>query len=202
MTNESIIKYTEDQREFLERFRMKTFQEGNDSLDYQKFDPDSFNGSIWCAYLNGEIVSMSAAEISHYTNEIDVIRKCRYHILKQHRHGRYGFKFLRKMMHWGKEQGFKLLYWTHDIHNKPLNALYQRQRSYAFNNDNMWFYQWPYNRLQFETDKLFKTGKVYQFVYSIKIDEAFEWLPTSSEYMLYFDHCGDTDKIKKYFKVT
>lgn len=198
MTEDRIITYTEDQRDALEIFRAKTFDEGNDSLHPKRFDPDGFRGQIWLAYVDDVVVSISSAEISHYTEENNVIRKCRYHILKAHRHGRYGFRFLRKMMNWGKEQDYKLLYWTHDVRNVPLNALYQRKRTYAFTQDNEYFHQWPYTLLNFETDKLFKTGDVYQFMYSIKIDPVFQWQPLQGKHIIYLDHGGDMSKIDQY----
>lgn len=200
MTEAIIIPYTDEHRDALESFRAQTMAEGNDSLDPSRFNPDDFQGKIWLAYLDKSIVSISAAEVSHYTGEQNVLRKCRYHILRKHRHGRYGFKFLRKMMLWGREQDYKLLYWTHDIRNAALNALYQRKRTYAFGIDNVWFHQWPYTRLQFETDKLFKTGDVHQFVYSIKIDPVFTWDPPPNKHMIYLDHGGDLTKIKNHLE--
>lgn len=194
---EVIERYTPDKREQLEVFRQQTLLEGNESLSMDKFDPDTLQGAIWLAYKDGMIVSMSAAEVSHYTGESTVLRKCRYHILQAHRHGRYGFKFLRKMMTWGKQQGYHTLYWTHDINNRPLNALYQRKRTYAMGHDNAWFYQWPYTKLKFEEDLLFKTGSMYQFVYSIAIDPTVVWCPPQGQYMVRLLHRGDVDLIKR-----
>jgi GNAT superfamily N-acetyltransferase len=193
---ETIIKYTPDLRLDLEKFRQQTFAEGNFSLDPRRFDPDTLQGQIWMAYVDDKLVSISAAEISHYSGETEVIRKCRYHILKDYRHGRYGFKFLTDMIPWCKENGYKLLYWTHDIDNRPLNALYQRQRTYAFSTDNEWFHKKPFTDLQFEKNMLFKTGDMLQFVYYIKIDDAFEWNPAPNKYIKYCNHQGDVDLIK------
>lgn len=194
--SETIVTYTPELRDDIEVFRKQTFAEGNYSLDPKKFDPDKLQGRIWMAYLNGKLVSISAAEVSHYSGETDVIRKCRYHILKDYRHGRYGFKFLTEMVPWCKLNGFKLLYWTHDIDNKPLNALYQRQRTYAFSTDNDWFHKEPFNSLEFSKNMLFKTGDMLQFIYYIKIDPAFEWKPNPNKHIVYFNHNGNVNLIK------
>lgn len=191
---ERILTYTSEHRDDVERFRLQTFAEGNHSLDHKKFDPDALNGQIWLAYVDDQLVSMSAAEVSHYTAEINVVRKCRYHILRSHRHGRYGFKFLKRMIPWCADNGYKLLYWTHDVTNLPLNALYQRKRSYAFSADNAYFNEWPYTETRFETDKLFKTGDMLQFVYSIYIDKDFVWQPRGGGHIYYYPHDGDVVK--------
>lgn len=186
---ERIITYSPKLREDVEKFRGQTFLEGNESLSKEKFDPDTLKGQIWLAYEDDILVSLSAAEESHYTDETNVIRKCRYHILKKYRHGRYGFKFLQRMIPWCKENDYKLLYWTHDVTNTALNALYQRKRTYASTNDNNWFNEWPYTELQFQKNLLFKTGNMLQFVYSIHIDPIFEWKP-AGKHIYYYEHNG------------
>jgi GNAT superfamily N-acetyltransferase len=194
--DERIIQYTPDHRDAVELFRQQTFAEGNESLDVNRFDPANFSGQIWLAYCDDTLVSLSAAEVSHYTGESNVIRKCRYHILKSYRHGRYGFKFLNKMMPWCKENGFKLLYWTHDVNNKALNALYQRKRTYSFSNDNDWFHKWPYTTLNFERGMLFKTGDMLQFIYTITIDSEFVWNPQQGKHIIYCEHNGNLSIIE------
>lgn len=195
---ERIITYNSNLRDDVERFREQTFSEGNQSLTKEKFDPDNLKGQIWLAYADDVLVSISAAEESHYTNETNVIRKCRYHILKKYRHSRYGFKFLKEMIPWCKENDYKLLYWTHDVTNTALNTLYQHKRTYAATNDNNWFHEWPYTELQFEKELLFKTGNMLQFVYSIYVDPDFVWKPMG-KHMYYYPHCGSPvawDEIK------
>jgi hypothetical protein len=186
-TNERIVTYCPSLRDDVEKFREQTFLEGNNSLSKKKFDPDLLKGKIWLAYKDDILVSLSAAEESHYTNESNVIRKCRYHILKKYRHGRYGFKFLKEMVPWCQNNNYKLLYWTHDVTNTALNSLYQRKRTYASTSDNSWFYEWPYTELRLEKDFLFKTGSMRQFVYSIYIDPTFVWKPVS-DHIIYSPH--------------
>lgn len=187
---EIIRPYTADDRNAVEYFRRQTFDEGNESLSIEKFDPENFNGTIWLAFVDDVLVSLSAAEVSHYTGETDVIRKCRYHILRAHRHGRFGFKFLKLMVPWCQDNGYRLLYWTHDVQNKALNALYQGKRTYAGTTDNHWFRDWPYDLVNLERQMLFKTGRMLQFVYSIKIDDSFQWQPRAGDHMYYYDHDG------------
>lgn len=186
---EKIITYSPELRADVERFREQTFAEGNESLSREKFDPDTIKGKVWLAYEDDVLVSLSAAEESHYTNEVDVVRKCRYHILKKYRHGRYGFKFLKQMVPWCQANDYKLLYWTHDVTNTALNALYQRKRTYAATDDNQWFREWPYTLLEFEKDLLFKTGSMLQFVYSIYVDPEFVWQPRG-DHMYRYQHDG------------
>jgi hypothetical protein len=186
---ERIIVYRPELRDDVEKFREQTFAEGNNSLTKSKFDPDNIKGQIWLAYEDDILVSLSAAEESHYTNEANVIRKCRYHILKKYRHGRYGFKFLKNMVPWCQENDYKLLYWTHDVTNTALNALYQHRKTYASTTDNKWFYEWPYTELKFEKDILFTTGSMLQFVYSIYIDPDFVWKP-ESDHIIHCHHNG------------
>lgn len=186
---ERIITYSPDLRDDIEKFREQTFLEGNESLRKDKFDPDTLKGKIWMAYVDDTLVSISAAEESHYTGESNVLRKCRYHILKKYRHGRYGFKFLKEMISWGQTENYKLLYWTHDVNNIALNALYQRKRTYALSSDNQWFHEYPYTELEFEKNLLFKTGSMLQFVYTIHIDKSFIWKPKGT-YMHYYQHDG------------
>ena len=187
---ERIITYNSSLRDDVEEFREKTFAEGNQRLTKDNFDPDNIKGQIWLAYEDDVLVSISAAEESHYTNEQDVIRKCRYHILKKYRHGRYGFKFLKEMIPWCIENDYKLLYWTHDVTNTALNALYQRKKTYAATTDNNWFHEWPYTELQFEKNLLFKTGNMLQFVYSIYVISDFIWNPKGT-FMYYYPHSGE-----------
>jgi GNAT superfamily N-acetyltransferase len=200
-SNELIVKYVPEMRSDVEIFRAKTFDEGNNSLDIRKFDPDTLQGQIWLAYVDGKVVSLSAAEVSHYTNETNVVRKCRYHILKEYRHGRYGFKFLQEMIPWCKQYNYKLLYWTHDVNNVSLNALYQRKRTYAFSKDTAWFHQWPFTELQFEEDMLFRTWDIIQFVYSIYIDPDFVWRPAENKHIVYCNHNGNVELIPDLPKV-
>ena len=47
------------------------------------------------AVVNNEVASISYAERSFITGTPESIRKCRYHILKKYRHGRYGFKLMK-----------------------------------------------------------------------------------------------------------
>jgi hypothetical protein len=93
------------------------------------------------------------------------------------------------MVPWCKENDYKLLYWTHDVTNIALNALYQRKRTYASTNDNSWFNEWPYTELQFQKNLLFKTGNMLQFVYTIQIDPIFKWEPLG-KHIYYYEHNG------------
>lgn len=187
-----IKEYNDSLSKDLFLFRQQAIREGNRSLISDKFNPYNFNGKIWCCYINNNLASISAAEESHYTGDPKIaIRICRYHILKKYRHSHCGFKMLYYQIIWAKNQNYKILYWTHDIQNKALNALYQHKRTMVdqeskifFNSD--WYRQVKLDkRLLFTIDK----GKTMQYVYYITFDQEFKWFPTKS--VIWQDHNGD-----------
>ncbi len=59
-----IKKYSDNPnqyRSFIEIFRKKTFQEGNESISYKKYDPDDQNIETWMVFNeNNDLISISA----------------------------------------------------------------------------------------------------------------------------------------------
>ena len=106
---ESIVQYKSSHKELVEQFLEKARVEGSagtytqKKFDLDKLDPKS---SLWLAIVDDEVASISYAERSFITDTPESIRKCRYHILKKHRHGRYGFKMMKHQIAWAKENGF------------------------------------------------------------------------------------------------
>ena len=127
-----VKKYSENPNKYwpmIERFRLQTFKEGNDSLTYKKYNPDNPEIETWMSFKDDKLISISAAESSHYTNDPDIaVRVCRYHILKEFRHTHCGLIMAEHQINWAREKGFKILYITHDIKNKAINNLYQRKK--------------------------------------------------------------------------
>lgn len=182
--NVVIKEYNETYRYELESFRRQTIKEGNNSLKSDKFNPETIDGKIWCAYIDNELASISVAEKSHYTGDPDVaVRICRYHILKRYRHSHCGFKMLPYQINWAREQKFKILYWTHDIHNKPLNALYQHKKRMTDSASKQYFEAEWYKQVKTDYRWLFKVNedpddKFYQYVYYIDLqNEDYIWMP-------------------------
>ena len=189
-------KYSEnpDQyRQYIETFREQTFKEGNESLSYKKYDPDNPNIETWMVFNeNNDLMSISAGEKSHYTNDPDIaLRICRYHILKPYRRTHCGLMMGEDQIKWAREQGYQILYVTNDINNKALNDLYQRKRVMPLGTFKKWTEGEWYKTLQLEKEFLFKTGDMLQYVYSIRLfDPNFIWNPKSN-YIVSYDHNGN-----------
>mgnify|MGYP001112243813 FL=1 len=188
-----VKRYSENPNEYwplIERFRQQTFNEGNRSLSYDKYDPDNKNIETWMCFKDNKLISISAGEKSHYTNDPDIaIRICRYHILKDYRFSHCGLIMGEHQIIWARNKGFKILYITHDIKNKAINNLYQRRKQMtdkAFKEhiNGEW-----YTKLQVEKNFLFKTGDMLQYVYSIRLQENYDWQP-KSDYIIERKHNG------------
>ncbi len=169
-------------KEIFEKFRSICLLEGNESLTEKKIDPENFDGAIWLAFENEELASVSAIERSHYTENSDVARICRYHIQKKFRHGRYGFKILPQQFQWAVEHKFKLIYWTHNSKAKALNELYQKKRRFYSNTDH--YFDCPiFNSFHLNKNYLFKdspNSNILQFIYESKLEPDFIWKPQKS----------------------
>ena len=188
-----VKRYSENPDKYwplIERFRQQTFKEGNKSISYEKYDPDNKDIETWMCFKNEKLISISAAEKSHYTNDPNIaVRVCRYHILKEHRFSHCGLIMGEHQIRWAREKGFKILYITHDIKNKAINNLYQRKKQMtdkAFKEhiNGEW-----YTKLQVEKSFLFKTGDMLQYVYSIRLQGDYDWKP-KSDYILEREHDG------------
>jgi hypothetical protein len=188
-----VKRYSEDPNKYwpmIERFRLQTFKEGNDSLTYKKYNPDNPEIETWMSFKDDKLISISAAESSHYTNDPDIaVRVCRYHILKEFRHTHCGLIMAEHQINWAREKGFKILYITHDIKNKAINNLYQRKKKMTdkefkkFTTGEWW------TKLQLEKSFLFTTGKMLQYVYSIRLQGDYDWQPVS-DFIIKREHDG------------
>ena len=188
-----VKRYSEDPNKYwpmIERFRLQTFKEGNDSLTYKKYNPDNPEIETWMSFKDDKLISISAAESSHYTNDQDIaVRVCRYHILKEFRHTHCGLIMAEHQINWAREKGFKILYITHDIKNKAINNLYQRKKKMTdkefkkFTTGEWW------TKLQLEKSFLFTTGKMLQYVYSIRLQGDYDWQPVS-DFIIKKEHDG------------
>lgn len=187
-----IKKYSDNPdlyRDFIYEFCELAAKEKNYALSPDLYDPDNSSIETWMTFLEGTLISISALEKSYYTNDPDIaVRACRYHILKKYRLTHCGLRMAAKQIPWARERGYQILYITHDINNKPLNALYQRKKKIpvaSFNEftDSEW-----YTQLSLEKDFLFKTGNILQYVYSIRLqDKNFNWQPNSKNIVRDFD---------------
>lgn len=182
----------------IEEFRKKTFTENNDSISHEKYNPNTIDGKTWCVYIDDKLASISVVERSHYTSDPDVaVRICRYHILKKYRHSHCGFMMLEQQIKWATANGFKIIYWTHNIHNKPLNAMYQHKRRMIDTDAKKFFESDWYKRVQLDTTRLFRVSEnsdFLQYIYFIDLqDESYNWIPKSNT--IRFEHNGDISGI-------
>ena len=182
---ESIVQYNASHKELVEQFLKKARAEGSaGTYTQKKFNLDELDpkSSLWLAIVDDEVASISYAERSFITDTPESIRKCRYHILKKHRHGRYGFKMMKHQIAWAKENGFKHYYWTHNVKDKAINELFQHKRTYGAG-DNSWFNDEDYQQMKLETNLVFHDSPksdMIQFVYSYYIDPNYKWEPTKA----------------------
>ena len=194
MMNLSVYRYSENPnkyRSLIEKFRLKTWEEGNKSLAYKKYNPDNPDIETWMCFKDDKLISISAGEKSHYTNDPDIaLRICRYHILKGYRFSHCGLIMGEHQIKWAREKGYQILYVTHDIKKRAINSLYQRRKKMtdkAFKEhiNGEW-----YTKLQLEKKFLFKIGEMLQYVYSIRLqDDNFKWQP-KSKFIIEREHDG------------
>jgi len=180
-----VKEYNDQMSKDLMLFRQTALKEGNDSLKSDKFNPFSLDGKIWCVYINNEMASISAVESSHYTGDPGIAaRVCRYHILKKFRHSHCGFRMLPLQIEWAKNQKYKILYWTHDVKNRALNAMYQHQRKMVDPESKIFFESLWYKQVKFDKRFLFQVdynSNLLQYVYYIDlVNEDYVWIPKKS----------------------
>lgn len=198
--NEHIIQYTFDWKPKVEKFIEIARQEGSSETYFKhKLDLDNLDqkSSLWLAIVDDEVASISYAERSFMTGTPESIRKCRYHILKKYRHGRYGFKMMKHQIAWAKANGFKHYYWTHDVNDRAINQLFQHKRKYT-TGDNSWFNDADYKQFVLEPDLLFHDSPksdMLQFIYSYYIDDSYVWRPTKC--VIAYEHNGEIDNVEE-----
>lgn len=197
--SEKIIQYTSDWKPQINEFVAQAMREGSEQTFYKnKMDLENIQGSIWMAVVDDKVASVSYAQESHITGTPESLRACRYHILKAHRHGRYGFKMMKKQIEWGRQQGYKHYYWTCDVKDKAKNSLYQHKRRYVFMKDDKWFDDVDYVKLTLEKEMLFHDSPksdMLQFIYSYYIDPDYVWQPTKA--IIQHSHEGTDIEVDK-----
>lgn len=199
--NVYVKEYKPKYREYVELFRMKALAENNDSLRPEKYDPDTVDGQTWMTYIDSELASISVVERSHYTGDPNIAgRICRYHILKKFRHSNAGFRMLPNQVQWAKDNGLKVLYWTHNVNNKALNAMYQGKKRMGMRGKEVpYFMTDTYRAFKLQPDMIFKVSEksdFLQYVYANILEEGYRWRPNYKT-MLYHPHNGDiTEEVK------
>jgi len=197
----SVKRYNSDYADEILKFRMLANREGNDALHSDKYDPDTVDGATWMTFVGKELASVSVLERSHYTGDPDTAgRICRYHILKKFRHSNAGFRMLPDQVEWAKEQKMKVLYWTHNVSNKALNAMYQGKKRMGMRGKTVpYFMTDTYKAFKLQPDMIFKVSEksdFLQYVYANILEDGYVWRPNCKT-MLYCQHDGEfTEEIK------
>ena len=189
MSSYEIKTYTPDKRSEIESFRELSFKEGNDSISYEKYDPDNIDGETWMVYVDGELACISVAEASHYTSDPEVsARLCRLHIAKKFRPAWLGIPILPYQIEWAKQKGFKILYFTHDVNNRAINLMYQHKRFGAAVTPlqkeikQMWHSDW-YRALKMDDRYYFQVDdriELLQYIYYWTLEDGYVWHPKSN----------------------
>lgn len=179
-----VTEYDNSMKDLIEDFRIKSFEEGNNSITYDKYNPEE-TGKTWCVFIDNELASISVVEPSHYTGDPEIAaRVCRYHILKKHRHSNCGFKMLKLQIEWATKQNFKILYWTHNVKNRALNAMYQHRKKMVKPESKEFFDSDWYKQVKLDSRFLFKSSpgdRCIQYVYYIDLQNInFVWYPKQS----------------------
>ena len=195
--NVSVREYSSKDRDLIEKVRMLAKREGNDALASDKYDPDTVDGQTWMTFVEDELASVSVVERSHYTGDPDIAgRICRYHILKKFRHSNAGFRMLPNQVQWAKDNGLKVLYWTHNVDNKALNAMYQGKKKMGMRGKEVpYFMTDTYRAFKLQPDMIFKVSEksdFLQYVYANILDENYIWRPNYKT-ILYYLHNGTID---------
>lgn len=187
-----IKQYSKDPdyyRDLIYPFIRQSRLEGNDSITTNNYNPDNKDNETWMCFLNNKLISISVVEQSHYTNDPTIAaRVCRYHILKDYRFTHCGLRMADKQIAWARANGFEILYITHNIHNRAINALYQRKKRMIVDTFKEFTNTEWYQNLQLEKDFLFKTGDMLQYVYTIRLNKPqYVWQPISDYITRDFD---------------
>ncbi len=193
-----IIPYQPKFKEDVERFRELSFKEGNNSLAHDKFDPEGFMGQIWLVYVDEKLIGISAVEASHYTGDTTIAaRVVRLHVLKEYRSTAFGLVVMPHQLRWCKKKGFKIMWWSIDIDEKALNAVYQKKHFPVYTQHKDMWDGW-FQDLVFDKRMIFQVdprSDLLQFVYYFKLEEGYKWRPNSN--MFYYYHNGDKNIIKR-----
>jgi len=107
---------------------------------------------------------------------------------------------LPKQVEWARENGLKVLYWTHSVNNRALNALYQHKRTMPFRGEAVpYFMTDVYKAFKLQDDMIFKVSPksdLLQYVYASILEDGFVWRPVANT-IIYKKHNGEiTEEIK------
>lgn len=173
------------------RIQEQALEEGNTSITPDKYNVETTPGTPLLITCNSrydkfdKIAGFCSYEPDIYVGTPEAVRVCRYHILKEFRHNQLGFYLWDYCVKKAKEEGFKIIYMTHDVDAKGMNALYQHKRHVPGHSRE------PYKLDSFKSIKLdsrfwfdVDPGSGFlQNVYYIDINETevgYKWMPKTN----------------------
>ena len=159
--------------------------EGNGEAFEGKYNPHTTPGETFVIVYDGRPAGMVSCEPSTYTGDPDIAaRACRLHILKEFRTKQLGFLLLDMCYGYCKQQGYKVLYITHDVKAKGMNAIYQKKKKSLFKGASKNFYLLPaWRELTWNKEFIFKVdpqAEFYQYIYHIILEDGFHWKPATN----------------------
>ncbi len=162
----------------------KATEEGNGEAFAGKYDPHTTPGETFVMVVDGRPAGMVSCEPSTYTGDPDIAaRACRLHILKDFRAKQLGFLLLDMCYDYCIDK-YKVLYITHDVNARAMNAIYQKRKMSLFKGSSKNLYMLPsWQKLQWNTEYLFKVdpnAEFYQNIYQIVLEEGFHWKPKTN----------------------
>lgn len=91
---------------------------------------------------------------------------------------------LKLQIEWATKQNFKILYWTHNVKNRALNAMYQHRKKMVKPESKEFFDSDWYKQVKLDSRFLFKSSpgdRCIQYVYYIDLQNInFVWYPKQS----------------------
>lgn len=163
----------------------KAYEEGNGETFDNKYHPYKTPGETFVALWEGRPAGLVSCEPSTYTGDPDIaVRACRLHVLKEYRAKQLGFHLLHSCYEWAKDK-YKVLYITHDINAKGMNAIYQKKKMSLFKGASK-------NPYDLESWKKLETNENYyfivdpvaphykQYIYNIILKDGFVWKPKAN----------------------
>ena len=100
---------------------------------------------------------------------------------------------------WAEKEGFKVVYWTHDINNRALNSLYQGKR--VMPGKKSFFENPSFKKFELDRRYLFKVSRksdFLQYVYAAILQPDFIWKPKTN--MVPYEHDGSDINVQEVLK--
>ena len=162
----------------------KAYEEGNGETFDNKYHPYESPGETFVALWEGRPAGLVSCEPSVYTGDPDIAaRACRLHVLKDYRAKQIGFGLLDACYNYCIDK-YKVLYITHDVNSKAMNAIYQKKKMSLFKGASRNPYELEaWKKLEWNKEYIFKVdpkAEFYQNIYQIILEEGFRWKPKTN----------------------